>query len=198
MTTPQGALVINFQPGHTLSSSQLNQVQQGKADVVGAQTLRQVLTSASIDNTSSIGGVLVSAILDLLGDGVWQPWQPMLLFGGANIGMQAENAVAGYLRRGNTIYLWASVRLSNKGASTGSVTIAGLPAVAVGGFSFPLNLNASGLASDGSSNAATVLGNIINIYRGNATSDPSNVATDADLEASAVLNLCGWYPIEDP
>ena len=54
-------------------------------------------------------------------------WTPTILFGGANVGMTYGYQLGRYIRIGRNVYINCYVYPSNKGSSTGVVTISGLP-----------------------------------------------------------------------
>ena len=54
-------------------------------------------------------------------------WTPVLNFGGANTGMTANVQVGRYTKIGRMVYSSFNIQLTNKGTSTGSVTITGSP-----------------------------------------------------------------------
>ncbi|MBM9400390.1 hypothetical protein JUN65_02120 [Gluconacetobacter azotocaptans] len=140
-----------------------------------------------------LGGLLPAPVKDL----VPEPWQPTLLFGGANVGQILGDGPAYYVLDRGFCELWCSIRLIYKGSSTGQATIGNLPAPAMGGFEFPAIVGgAMGIAAGGAIAAATVLNGGVMLYRGQATGDPLSVASDLDFENAAVLNLYVRYPVE--
>jgi hypothetical protein len=54
-------------------------------------------------------------------------WTPTILFGGNNTGMTYGLQLGRYTRIGRLVYINCYVYPSNKGSSTGAVTISGLP-----------------------------------------------------------------------
>jgi len=170
----------------------------GKVDGQGGQAANLEMFASSLDTESALGDYLISQILGFLGVDGWVPWTPALLLGNGNDGMQVSYPVAGYTTRANMLWFWLSVRLTYKGTSSGPVTIKGLPNPSVGNFSFPVTLRTTGMATDGTPATAEVTNGLITLFHGSNTNDPSNVATDADLENAATLDISGWYPIEGP
>ena len=57
---------------------------------------------------------------------------PNLAFGGASVGMSYTRQVGSYTKVGRYVYFSIEIILSNKGSSTGSVTVTNLPFLCVG------------------------------------------------------------------
>ena len=74
--------------------------------------------------TSSGSGTMTSELLSDYEEGTFTP---VLLFGGGNTSMTYGSQVGRYTKVGNRVYISIYTYPSNKGSSTGAVTISGLP-----------------------------------------------------------------------
>jgi hypothetical protein len=54
-------------------------------------------------------------------------WTPVVAFGGASVGVTYSAQQGNYTKIGNRVYISGRVALTNKGSSTGAITITGLP-----------------------------------------------------------------------
>ena len=77
-------------------------------------------------NTAAPGAT--SELLNWYEEGTWTP---ALTFGGAAVGLTGT-FTGNYTRIGNTVTVWGNIVLTNKGSSTGSALITGLPFTASG------------------------------------------------------------------
>jgi hypothetical protein len=59
-------------------------------------------------------------------------WTPTILFGGASVGITYAVQQASYIKIGKSVFVQFRVVLSNKGSSTGTANIGGLPFAASG------------------------------------------------------------------
>lgn len=182
-------------PSNIVTSPEVAAVFGGKVDAVNGQTKGLSLLSGVLDDASTLADYEVSRVLGFVGVDGWQPWTPSLMLGAGNAGMSVSYPNAGFTTRANLLWFWVSVRLTYKGSSAGPVTISGLPHPSVGNFAFPVNVRTTGVATDGAAASAYVTNGLITLFRGAATNDQSNVATDADLENAATIDISGWYPI---
>jgi hypothetical protein len=71
-----------------------------------------------------LGGTGAANKLDDYEEGFWSP---VLQFGGATVGVIYSIRIASYTKVGNTVVARCIIFLNNKGSSTGSATITGLP-----------------------------------------------------------------------
>lgn len=78
-----------------------------------------VINPAGAQNTSLL---FQNGILGKTGS-----WTPGVAFGGAAVGITYSSNVGSYTRIGNMVFVQFAITLSNKGSSTGSVTVTGLP-----------------------------------------------------------------------
>lgn len=166
-----------------------------KVDATNGQATGMQLQASSIDGTTTINGVAASKI-SALASAEYINFTPSLLFGGANTGMTINYPVSAYLLVGEIVYFWMSCRLIYKGSATGNATISGLPMAAVGGFPFQCQVSSTGVSSNNSSVTASILADTIAIYRSQNQYNTDSPATDADFENAAVINISGWYPVE--
>ena len=102
----------------------------------GAFTTAIASTSVGVGNTTPSGGgagiafpATQSASTDAntLDDYEEGTFTPVLLFNGANVGMTYGAQLGRYTKIGNRVYFNAYIYPTNKGSSTGAVTISGLP-----------------------------------------------------------------------
>jgi hypothetical protein len=61
-------------------------------------------------------------------------WTPALAFGGGSTGITYLERSGSYVKIGRVVYAWMSIYLTNKGSSTGSAQINGLPFTGTNGF----------------------------------------------------------------
>jgi hypothetical protein len=74
--------------------------------------------------------------------GITGTWTPNLQINNSSTGITYTTQVGGYTRIGNLVFVWMNIILSNKGASSGNVTISNLPFSTAGnGFNQILPLN---------------------------------------------------------
>jgi len=76
----------------------------------------------SADNPDLIG--MTSELLDDYEEGTWTP---SVAFGGGSAGITYSSNLGYYTKVGNIVTVSAYISLSNKGTSTGSATLTGLP-----------------------------------------------------------------------
>ncbi|AXQ70467.1 hypothetical protein HOU04_gp068 [Synechococcus phage S-T4] len=92
--------------------------------------------SASADGS----GTVTSELLDEYEEG---SWTPTMLFGGNSVGQSFVTGPFGsYTKIGNQVCLRLSFRFSNKGTSTGSFTVSGLPFAStnLGSYQHPMGI----------------------------------------------------------
>tara|TARA_R110000796_G_scaffold151965_2_gene268453 strand:+ start:767 stop:1648 length:882 start_codon:yes stop_codon:yes gene_type:complete len=82
------------------------------------------VTSGSGIDFSATAGTGTSELLDDYEEGTWTP---VLNFGGADSGIVYSSSVGRYTKIGRMVYSSFSIILSNKGTSTGDVTVVGSP-----------------------------------------------------------------------
>lgn len=92
---------------------------------------------------------------------------PALQFGGASVSLTYSSQVGFYTKMGNVIMFTLTIGLTNKGVSTGSATVTGLPVATRGSTNFNLFFITEG--------AVTYLGNYMVAYAG-STSTTINLA----------------------
>jgi hypothetical protein len=75
-------------------------------------------------------GVLVTSATGVPSlSGTVTAWTPVLKFGGASVGITYNAQAGGYYQLGQVFFFDCYVDISNKGSSTGSASITGLPAI---------------------------------------------------------------------
>ena len=155
-------------------------------------------SSNNTNNTSSIVIVGNSVnsnplALDWYEEGTWTP---VLKFGGENTEVIYSARTAGYTRIGNRVHFECYIALTNKGSSTGVVTIDGLP--------FPQNENASNTYIVSAGNLNTSIGDA-NLDAGRATNTEVRIRklalgalttlTDVDFTNDSFINITGVYRV---
>ena len=83
-----------------------------------------IATSGKGIDFSATSGTGTSELLDDYEEGTWTP---VLNFGGADSGIVYSSSVGRYTKIGRMVYSSFSIILSNKGTSTGDVTVVGSP-----------------------------------------------------------------------
>ena len=120
-------------------------------------------------------------------------WTPVLTFGGGSTGITYGSRTALYTKVGNTVYVAMDIVLTNKGSSTGSVWVTGLP------FAYNSSLNnvytmpcllASTATSVGTLVAGVYLSNLYVYYT--YASGYTNLQNTAFSNTSE-LTICGTY-----
>lgn len=102
----------------TISSSNTNAV-------TGSGTLTG--NSISFEGTSSGVNTTTQTMLPV---GITNTWTPNLQINASSTGITYSNQTGGYTILGNVVSIWGRIVLSNKGASSGNITISNLPIVA--------------------------------------------------------------------
>lgn len=124
--------VINWNAGNTtLTQSAGNLALSGSAtDVVldiSAANAGQIKFPAT-QNTS--------ADANMLDDYEEGSWTPVLSFGGASVGITYLTQQGRYTKIGDMVQVWAYFQLTNKGSSTGSAVVGGVPFTSLSNMSF--------------------------------------------------------------
>ena len=137
-------------------------------------------TGIDFSATSDASG-MTSEVLDDYEEGTWTP---VPNFGGGTTGITYATAPTGnYTKVGNLVFVIVGFQFSNKGSSTGSFTITGLPysVGATASFKHPNSVvNAHNMANSGKIYAALGAGSAINYRRisdSNADSVPGGVTS---------------------
>lgn len=140
-TPAAGILTINGANGLTTSGA------GSTVTITGASSLAQsFITSPATGTATPSGGVLTFAgtgiatvsaagstiTISASGSGVVPSYStgtfvPSLTFGGGSTGMVYSLRTGAYTQIGNLVYITVSITLTNKGSSTGSAAISGLP-----------------------------------------------------------------------
>ena len=152
--------------------------------------------SMSFISVGAMSGYAGSSSLPLISGA----WTPAFAFGGGTTGITYTTRTGTWTRIGKMVHITGLLQLSNKGSSTGSATITGLPFTSItstnilwvlghrtdlvdhnvaGGYYYPIYTIGSNAAS-------------ISIFEGG-----DNVATaaitDADFSNTTLIFLQGWY-----
>jgi hypothetical protein len=126
-------------------------------------------------------------------------WSPTIKFGGANVGLTYSARVGNYTRIGNRAIVDCYVQLSNKGTSTGELTIEGFPfPLSPSGISTGnLTISINGIDGIGEANVDCVFTTTTSavIRSINVTGDPVNF-TDANIRNTTFLYLSGSVQVE--
>lgn len=117
-------------------------------------------------------------------------WTPALKFGGASTGLTYGIQSGFYTKIGRVVYWEFRIQLTNKGSSTGSATVTGLPYSGVSG-SGPCAAAYIALTGAIYSMGGTVSGTSLTIYK-NATGSSAGM-TDADFGNSSDFIMFGTY-----
>ena len=94
----------------------------GDVSLLGGGNL--VVNSGSGIDFSATAGTGTSELLDDYEEGTWTP---TILFDGANVGMTFNIQAGNYTKVGNLVTASCYLNLANKGSSTGSAFVGGLP-----------------------------------------------------------------------
>jgi hypothetical protein len=112
-STTNQVSVANLTAGRAISATQIT-LTTGNVIVANGQ---------GIDFSATSG----TGTSELFADYEEGTFTPVILFGGANVGMTYGAQVGRYTKIGNRVYVNIYIYPSNKGSSTGAVTISGLP-----------------------------------------------------------------------
>lgn len=180
-----------------------------KVDATSGQSLNQTLETPTITGGTAtdtdISGALLSstmtgtqaaeAIESLQGS---KPtlFTPALLFGGESSGMEVSYPTCSYVATGMTVTFILQISLIYKGASTGSASISGLPYPCMGGVSYPVNILATGVNTDGNTIAAAIQANRIVLMKTPSISGSYDLVSDTDVENAATFTISGTYIME--
>lgn len=181
----------------------LQQSPDGDAEAPGISFASDQTTGFVRNSDGSISIVIAGSIALTIGSGglsppLWQPWDPVIEFGGFSAGQITGTTTASYFLWGGVCFWWATVSLVFKGDSTGQATITGLPQVADGSGIFRAEVvSVTGIASNGLPINGVVQGNIITLYKGQNAGDVSQICTDADFENAASISLQGSFPVSN-
>lgn len=109
-------------------------------DEADLNTLNTALLTSIAANIASIAANTASIAANTASIAALTPvagaWTPNLLLGGAAVGMTYTTRVGRSFKLPGKMLVWAHIRLSAKGSSTGQATISGLPTPAVSNVQF--------------------------------------------------------------
>jgi hypothetical protein len=124
VTSTNGALTINSGTGALGISTDAAATTMS----IGTGAAVKTITIGSTNTTSSLalnfGGSTGSQLSTYITGG---SWTPTVAFGGASVGVTYTTQTGYYTRIGNVVTFAINILLSNKGSSTGLMTVTGLP-----------------------------------------------------------------------
>lgn len=121
-------------------------------------------------------------------------WTPSLNFGGSSTGITYVTQQGFYSQIENLVFISMTIGLSNKGSSTGVVTITGLPVSAGSNdpvFTYPVYTNQ--ITYTGTSIVAYQNSNMIELFSTQSTTGVVTQLTDANFVNASTLILSGSY-----
>ena len=144
-------------------------------------------------NTPAAG--MTSQLLNWYEEGTWTP---TILFGGNNTGMTYGAQVGRYTRIGRLVYINCYVYPSNKGSSTGAVTISGLPFTSnsTAGNAYALSVFLQTFTFGASTNPTARIvpsSTAIQMYFMNAGTQAT--MQDTEVNVSSEFTITGFYEI---
>jgi hypothetical protein len=154
------------------------------------------LTNGTTGMRPKIGNS-ASASTDVLDYYLEGTFTPALTFGGGSTGITYVRRSGAYTRIGNRVFFELELVLSNKGSSTGSAVITGLPLPQVAPNSFPVI--AAGSTMVGLTGVVrgygeqTTAPSSINLTQTNSNGD--NVITDTFFSNTAQITITGSYRV---
>ena len=119
-------------------------------------------------------------------------WTPTLTFGGNSTGIAYSTRVGLYTKVGNIVTIAMEIQLSNKGSSTGSIWVTGLPfpyKSSIGGV-YPMPCLIGSTTSQINPTAGVYLSNI---YFYNTYSSGYTNTSDSAVSNATELTVCGSY-----
>lgn len=160
---------------------------------IGTGAAVKTLTIGSTNSTSSttinFGGSTGGALSTYIAP---TTFTPTLTFGGGSTGITYAVNVGRYERIGDVIIFSIDLQLSNKGSSTGSAAVAGMP-VAAGRTSIFVTSSNAITATGAITGRITVTGTTINIDQINAGTGARSAVTDTSFSNSSFIQISGTY-----
>lgn len=200
---------ITWTSGAVLTATQMQTLDNSKVNASGGNSTDQTLETPTITGGTAtdtdISGALLSstmtgtqaaeAIESLQGS---KPtlFTPALLFGGESSGMEVSYPTCSYVATGSNVAFILQISLIYKGASTGSASISGLPYPCIGGVSYPVNILATGVNTDGNTIAAAIQADRIVLMKTPSSSGSYDLVSDTDVENAATFTISGTYIME--
>ena len=139
---------------------------------------------------------MTSELLDDYEEGTWTP---TLNFSGNSVGLTYSRQAGKYVKVGNIVYCSGHFQVSNKGSSTGTAVVSGLPftyAAVTGGWFFPMgvrgNLNVGGAESVSfyiSSSASSSM----TMYSCNTSGGSNAGVPDTAFNNSTEIDINVWF-----
>ena len=148
-------------------------------------------TSGKGIDFSAVTGGTGTATANVLNDYEEGTFTPAIAFGGASVGVAYAEVIGIYTKVGRLVHFSGRVDLSNKGSSTGSATITGLPFNAnLGAASVGYQLSA---APSGAQVMLTISSTILTIRY--ATGTTTAESTDANFANNSIIIFGGTYAV---
>jgi len=117
-------------------------------------------------------------------------WTPALAFGGASVGITYTSQQGGYVKIGKLVTYYGSISLSNKGSSTGSATVTGLPFSGTGSIASYGSIKWTGMtAALQSAIIESGSGTTAALYGQTAGATGSAALTDASFANSSLIQF---------
>jgi hypothetical protein len=157
----------------------------------------QMASGKGIDFSATANAAgMTSELLDDYEEGTWTP---TLNFSGNSVGLTYSRQVGKYVKVGNIVYCSGHFQVSNKGSSTGTAVVSGLPftyAAVTGGWFFPMgvrgNLNVGGAESVSfyiSSSASSSM----TLYSCNTSGGSNSGVPDTAFNNSTEIDINVWF-----
>lgn len=124
-----------------------------------------------------------------------QSWLPALAIGDSSAGITYASRSGWYERVGNFVHFTASIALSSKGASVGTVTIPNLPVPAKSGVIVPMATTVSNVQSALSVQAVLNISAEQTIRLQIPSASGTTAATEANLTNNTAIWISGSYPV---
>ena len=143
--------------------------------------------------TGNSSGTMQSEVLDDYEEGIFSP---TMLFGGANSGISYTEQSGSYTKIGDRVMYSLRLRVSDKGSSTGSLQIGGLPFTTGSGtrnYGSQSNIYVDKIASSGTMIAYNYTsGTVLDIRTVNTSGTNADV-TNYDVTNGLTLHISGHY-----
>ena len=143
--------------------------------------------------TGNSSGTTQSEVLDDYEEGIFSP---TMLFGGANSGISYTEQSGSYTKIGDRVMYSLRLRVSDKGSSTGSLQIGGLPFTTGSGtrnYGSQSNIYVDKIASSGTMIAYNyTAGTVLDIRTVNTSGTNADV-TNSDVTNGLTLHISGHY-----
>jgi hypothetical protein len=162
---------------------------KGSTDFSATGGTNQIVKQASAGAAFTVGTIASTGLSDVT---AWTDWTPVITFGGGSTGQTFTLQQGRYAQVNKIVYVFARILFSNKGSSTGTALLTGLP-ITVAGFQNSISVWANNLAVGVLCPMAlfTNSGTTINLYRF-ATGAVTALA-ETDFNNNSDLIITGFY-----